>query len=126
VIMANFHKIKYILLAFIIVIIGLSTYLLASGDYRKLVSFAKSHVTRIADMFAGDTLLAKPGSYYLGHVDQTVNVDLTAAPGSLRYEWYNPRTGQTVASGRIEGGSIKSFSPPASGDFVLWVRTASP
>jgi Putative collagen-binding domain of a collagenase len=123
--MADFHKIKYVLIAFIIMIIGFSAYLFASGNYRKLVGFAKSHVTRITDMFAGDTLLANPGSHYLGYVNQTVNVDLTAAPGSLRYEWYNPRTGQAVASGRIEGGSVKSFSPPASGDFVLWVRTAS-
>ena len=126
--MANFHKIKYLLITFVIVIIGFSAYLLVSGDYRKLVSFAKRHVTRITDMFPGSTtgLLAKPGSYYLAYVDQTVNLDLTAAPGSLRYEWYSPRTGQTVASGRIEGGSVKSFSPPTSGDFVLWVRTDSP
>jgi hypothetical protein len=124
--MVNSRKIKYVLIAFIIMVIGSGAYLFASGNYRKLVSFAKSYVTRITEMFAGATLLAKPGSYYLGHVDQTVNVDLTAAPGSLRYEWYDPRTGQTVASGRIEGGSIKSFSPPASGDIVLWIRTVSP
>ncbi len=124
--MANFHRLNYFLIAFIIMVIGFSAYLLATGNYRKLARFAKGHVTRITEMFADDTLLAKPGSYYLGHVDQTVNVDLRAVPGPLRYEWYNPRTGQTVASGRIEGGSIKSFSPPASGDFVLWVRTVSP
>jgi hypothetical protein len=51
-------------------------------------------------------------------------VDLSAMPGSRRLalEWFNPSTGATVAGNSIPAGaSTQSFTPPFSGDAVLYL-----
>jgi hypothetical protein len=75
-------------------------------------------------LISAGTALAKPGSYYLAYVEGSANLDLVGASGVLNYEWYNPRTGKKSHSGRVQGGSVQTFSPPASDDFVLWVWAA--
>jgi hypothetical protein len=53
--------------------------------------------------------------------DSTVTVDLSATPGSLSVEWFNPRTGKITPSGTVEGGSIRRFIPPFFGGAVLYL-----
>ena len=51
-------------------------------------------------------------------------VDLSAMPSSrtLAIEWFNPSTGTSVAAERISAGSSsQSFTPPFSGDAVLYL-----
>jgi hypothetical protein len=51
-------------------------------------------------------------------------VDLSAMPASrkLTLEWFNPSTGATITRKPIPGGSSsQSFSPPFSGDAVLYL-----
>jgi hypothetical protein len=99
--------------------------------YGHLLNFIKTRSLPFAAMspnnsfVSGGHALSKPGLYYLAYVEQSVNLDLTAVPGIVDYEWYNPRTGNTDGSGKIQGGAQRSFSPPGSGDFVLWVRKAT-
>jgi hypothetical protein len=55
-------------------------------------------------------------------------VDLTAMPSSrwLTVEWFNPATGRTTHAGRMSGGShSQSFTPPFSGDAVLYLVDAA-
>lgn len=48
-------------------------------------------------------------------------VDLSHASGNLRVEWFNPDNGKKVSGGTVSGGGSKSFTPPFSGDAVLFI-----
>jgi hypothetical protein len=50
-------------------------------------------------------------------------VNLSAAPGTLNVEWFNPGTGATMSAPAITGGSTaQSFTPPFTGDAVLYLK----
>jgi len=54
-------------------------------------------------------------------------VDVSAMPGSrsLAVEWFNPSTGVSMAGGPIPAGSSShSFTPPFTGDAVLYLSDA--
>ncbi len=53
--------------------------------------------------------------------DSSVSVDLTATPGALTVEWFNPETGEASAGGTVTGGSVQSFTAPFVGDAVLYL-----
>jgi hypothetical protein len=36
-------------------------------------------------------------------------------------EWFDPGTGTTTSGGTVSAGSVQSFSPPFSGDAVLYL-----
>lgn len=52
-----------------------------------------------------------------------VTVDLTASLGSLNVEWFNPDKGTITNGGKTHGGAVRSFSPPFSGDAVLYIHS---
>ncbi len=54
--------------------------------------------------------------------NKTVTVDLSAAPGPLGLEWFNPRTGQTMDAGITTGGERRDFTAPFTGDAVLYLH----
>ena len=99
--------------------------------YGHLLNFIKTRSVPFADMspnngfISSGNVLSKPGFYYLAYVEKDASLDLTAVPGVVDYEWYNPRTGHTAGSGQMQGGAQRNFSLPGAGDFVLWVRAAS-
>lgn len=68
--------------------------------------------------------LVRPGTNYLVYAESNVTVNLSGASGTLNYEWYDPRTGATAASGQVQGGAVRAFTLPGLGDFVLWVSSA--
>jgi hypothetical protein len=72
--------------------------------------------------------LAQPGSRYLVYLPDggTAEVDLSAAPGRLSVEWYNPRTGESRAAPPVEGGAGRRFTAPFKGDAVLWIAALAP
>ena len=49
-------------------------------------------------------------------------VNLSGRPGKFKVEWMNPSTGTKNAGAIISGGSVKTFSPPFSGDAVLYLK----
>jgi hypothetical protein len=53
-------------------------------------------------------------------------VNLTSLPGSVNVEWFNPSTGTTIAGGTANGGATRSFTPPFSGDAVLYIPKIVP
>jgi hypothetical protein len=58
--------------------------------------------------------------------DSRVTVDLSATPGELSVEWFNPSTGETIAGGTVVGGASRSFTAPFSGDAVLYLYQREP
>jgi hypothetical protein len=54
-------------------------------------------------------------------LDSRVTVDLSATPGKLSVEWFNPSTGETTVGGTVQGGTAHSFMAPFAGDAVLYL-----
>jgi hypothetical protein len=50
-----------------------------------------------------------------------ITVDLSAASGALDIEWLNPSNGSITSGGTASGGSNRRFTPPFSGDAVLYL-----
>jgi hypothetical protein len=48
-------------------------------------------------------------------------VNLTATPGELNVEWFNPETGATTMGDPVVGGAQRTFTPPFAGDAVLYL-----
>ena len=118
-------------------------------EIRKNLGYARSFAerTNLASMTPHAELahtgycLAKPGSEYVVYVPSqhgwrkrifrilpstwfagSVEVDLTLATGELKYEWFRPATGATVATGSITGGGKRSFAAPVNGEsLVLYI-----
>jgi hypothetical protein len=63
---------------------------------------------------------------YLGYTSSgsPLRIDLSATPGMLSLEWFNPSTGATVSGGTIAGGSSQTLTAPFFGDAVVYLRTA--
>jgi len=68
--------------------------------------------------------LAEPGQVYVVYLPHggDVSVDLSEERSSLAVSWLNPRSGETVESQSIDGGSKRSFNAPFDGDAVLYLR----
>jgi hypothetical protein len=56
----------------------------------------------------------------------TMNLSAMPASRRLALEWFNPSTGATIAGDSIPAGSSsQSFTPPFSGDAVLYLVDAA-
>jgi hypothetical protein len=53
-----------------------------------------------------------------------VTVDLSATPGRIALEWFNPSEGASKPAGTTEGGKAGTFSAPFPGDAVLRLASA--
>lgn len=82
------------------------------------------------DLISEGLLLAKTNYSYLAYLEKNTDINLRNAKGLFKYEWYDPRNGETVYSGEIKGGAVRNFKLPAffwssfftrSNDFVLWI-----
>jgi len=49
-------------------------------------------------------------------------VDLTDIKGNFEVEWINPATGIKTVNENVSGGGVRTFTPPFSGDAVLYLR----
>ena len=66
--------------------------------------------------------LRNPGNEYLLYQPNSGIFTVNIQSGTYNYEWFNPKTGKTVKTGSITGeGDNKSFTPPFSGDAVLYL-----
>ena len=68
---------------------------------------------------------AAPHAEYLVYVPDgsTITVDLSGSSGTFTVEWFSPGTGQILDGGTVTGGLPDvPFTPPASGDFVLYLN----
>jgi len=84
--------------------------------------------------------LARPGAEYLVYqpIDtvwksrlrrllpsrwlDSLEVDLSAADGPMKFEWFYPRTGEVLATGSVMAGTKREFAPPmAAGGLALYI-----
>ena len=69
--------------------------------------------------------LAEKGREYLVYLPEgnEVTLDLTDASGQLSVEWFNPNTGETLETGKIQGGLEQLFTSPfGSDDALVYLR----
>jgi hypothetical protein len=79
-------------------------------------------MTRRNDLVpSGSLCMARDGVFYLVYAEADLTLDLGALPGSATYFWYDPRNGTVAGSGLVNGGAVRSFTRPGSGDWVLYV-----
>jgi len=80
-------------------------------------------MTPRSDLASTQYCLANPGKEYLVYLPDggEATVDLSAASGTLKVEWFNPRTGAATDGGTAQGGSPRSFRAPDAGDWVLYL-----
>lgn len=71
----------------------------------------------------GCLCFAKPASYYVCYTlnGETIQLDLSGAPGRFSGQWLNTRDGKKKAVAVIEGGSKQSFHCPDINDWVLYL-----
>ncbi len=76
------------------------------------------------DLASTKYCLANPAAEYLIYSPDggNISVDLTAALGTLRVEWFDPATGKSTPGGSTKGGAKRTFTPPLAGDAVLYLR----
>jgi len=58
-------------------------------------------------------------------MSRRVDVDLSAASGTLAIEWFNPRTGDILRTGGVKGGARERFAAPFRGDAVLYLSRSA-
>jgi hypothetical protein len=99
---------------------------------RKNLGYARGFAERIdlkkvhphAELSSSSYCLANPGVEYLVYQPapgKAVAVEVKA--GTYHYEWFNPATGVTTGSGRIEtAGASQEFRAPFAQDAVLYLK----
>ena len=67
------------------------------------------------------TLAAQPGFEYVAYDGDggSIELDLSGVAGDFQVEWYNPRNGDLIAGGFVEGGRKQAFQSPGDQDWVL-------
>ena len=102
-----------------------------TGAFLKhLVSFSQAVPFHLMDpdqalvLSGGAYALAQKGSAYVFylHSGGTAKVDLRGATGLFTAQWYDPRTGAWRAAPAAVGGTTPSYTVPAGGDWVLYLR----
>lgn len=97
------------------------------AQYGHLLSFVRTRNVPVWDMTPRNDLvssglaLARAGEAWLVYAESDVTVDLSGASGTCDWQWYDPRTGTTAASGQVAAGAPRAFTRPATGDWALWI-----
>jgi hypothetical protein len=73
-------------------------------------------------------VLAQEGATYVAYLYDggTVSLDLTGASGTVKVDWFNPRTGGFQAAPDVSGGAARTFAAPGTGDWTLRLTVTSP
>jgi hypothetical protein len=107
-------------------------------NLRQNLGYANTYAERInlaamtphGELASSHYCLAKPassGAEYLVYLPTggSVTVNLSAASGQLKAEWFNPSNGVTTDGGFTTGGATRSFTAPFAGDALLYIFQAA-
>lgn len=94
-------------------------------DYADRMNLAA--MTPRGELSSSGYALANPvtdGAEYLVYLPSggNVTVNLSASPGQLSVEWFNPSDGTTQEGGTVTGGANRIFSAPFSGNAVFYLN----
>jgi len=104
----------------------------AMGDVRRYARRMNlARATPRGDLASTGYCLANPaekGAEYLVYLPDggTATVDLSATPGPLRAEWFDPKTGKAREGKPVRGGATRPFTAPFAGDAVLYLVCPKP
>lgn len=73
------------------------------------------------ELAGGNLCLAKPGKLFIIYLPEEGTVNVNQAPENGVFEWFNPKSEETVSSGKIEKSSV-SFQSPIDGPSVLILK----
>jgi hypothetical protein len=77
------------------------------------------------DLSSTGYALANPGSEYILYAPSGGSFSADVQGGSYSYEWFSPISGSVAESGSITApGGSQVFTPPFSGEAVLYLRSA--
>ena len=85
-----------------------------------------AHAIPNASITSTGYALANPDVEYLIYQPNSEAFTVTLAPGTYTVEWFHPTTKHTVLAGTMPGGSTITFTPPFSGDAVLYLKRRQP
>ena len=104
--------------------VGTGSYLQHLVTFTQQVPFQTMNPSDALATSANAYVLAQPGTAYVFYLYNggTVKADLRGATGTLIAQWYDPRTGAFRSAPSVTGGAVRSFTAPASGDWVLYLR----
>jgi hypothetical protein len=101
-------------------------------ETRKNLGYARSYAMRIdlahaeprGDLASSGYCLSVVGSEYLAFLPTggRVSVNLSAASGKRKVEWFDPSTGETIPGASVTGGESISLRSPFSGPAVVYIR----
>lgn len=98
--------------------------------YGYLLKFFQTRSTLLTEMsphqsLSSNTIASKNGIYYLAFIEEDrekIDLDLRGTKDFFNFEWYDTKSGEIIATGQVQGGAVKNFSPPFKRDLVLWVQ----
>lgn len=109
------------------------------GDIRRNMGWARAYADRMdlatavprGDLTSTTYALGNltPGRVELLVYQPTAGpftVNLTPLVENLHVEWFNPDTGQTTNGGETATSGVRTFVPPSTGDFVLYLSSRPP
>ncbi len=98
---------------------------------RRNLGYARSYAQRMnltkaspsTEIASTRCCLADPGRSYCVYLPDggAVTVDLSAAGGDMRVEWFNPASGERAPAPSVAGGAKRQFAAPFEGDAVLFI-----
>src|SRR3982751_5831801 len=97
-------------------------YIRTYGDRMNLVAMTPRNNLASTTFVLANT--AAVGAEMLIYSPQSggITVNLSHTTRALNVEWFNPATGVKTSAGTVQGGSsTQSFTPPFSGDAVLYL-----
>ena len=93
------------------------------SDFMRSISFWR--LIPCPELSSSKVCLADVGKDYVAYSldGAEFSLDLTKAQGKLKASWLNPRTGERSKETNIEGGASRSFTPPDTNDWVIYVTS---
>lgn len=100
---------------------GTGAYLKPFSQFVKTVAFERMAPADGLVVTGSAYVLAEEGASYVAYLYDggTIAIDLTGAAGTVKVDWFDPRTGAVQAAPSVSGGAARSFTAPGAGDWVL-------
>ncbi len=95
-----------------------------TARYSRKLDLANTYPSDDGNICSTTYCLMNQGKQYLIYQPGSGSFTADVAYGDYDYEWFNPRTNKVVGSGTMTVSS-HAFSPPFSGDAVLYLNKAS-
>jgi collagenase-like protein with putative collagen-binding domain len=96
---------------------------IAMGDTRRYADTMNlAAMSPRGDLTSTGYALANPGSEYLVYNPDGGPFTVNLQSATYQVQWFNPSTRQILSGGSVSGGGSQLFSPPFSGEAVLYLK----